>query len=161
MTESLSTVVREIEVPAAARDLCTHDRIGYQNALLAELDSAADRTAEQWACMVTEGASDEMRAGLLAGWSELGAQLGPLDAPDHVLGWPILRAAPEFALLGVTSTRGFRCQTLVMRDERSVLFASFVQFDTDEGRAVWGQVEHMHTPAMSRLLQEAVDRYTG
>ncbi|GAB3495436.1 hypothetical protein [Amycolatopsis cihanbeyliensis] len=162
MVDSTSTAqvtdrVHDIAVPAATRAFSTLSRIDYENALLAEVASAGERPAEQWARAIIEGAPAEMREMLAQGWAELGMELGG-DADRSVLGWSLRQAEPDLAVLGATSGLGFRVEMLVERRPHAVLFGSFVQFDNEEARALWATKEHQHAPGMRALLEGAVTR---
>lgn len=153
---------REIAVPPAARALSTPSRIDYENAVLVAIDavddSARDRTAEQWARAVHEDAPADTRRALTQGWTRFGLRLGPAHSDRHVLGWPIRRSTPDHVLLGTGSENGLQVELLIQHSPHTLLFASFVQRDTDAARTLWAEVEHMHTPVMCRLLDEAVVR---
>jgi hypothetical protein len=64
--------VRQVAVPPAARALSTLSRIDYEDAFLVETGPATDRTAEQWARAIVEGAPITVRSTLVSGWSALG-----------------------------------------------------------------------------------------
>jgi hypothetical protein len=92
-------MVRQVAVPPAARALCTLARIDYEDAFLVQMGPVEDRTAEQWARAILEGAPAMMRRTLLLGWSALGLQLGPTASDGFVLGWAVRRSTPDFVLL--------------------------------------------------------------
>lgn len=50
--------VRQIDVPPAARKLCTLSQVDYEDAFLADVPGVQDRTAEQWAPLL--GASSRL-----------------------------------------------------------------------------------------------------
>ncbi|WP_158894725.1 hypothetical protein [Amycolatopsis anabasis] len=155
------SAAHEIAVPSAVRALSKHHRIDYENALFREFEAAAERTGEQWARAILEDAPVGTRNTLISGWTALGLPLGPLQSDQHVLGWPILSNTPDVVLLGLSSTDGLHAELLVQRQQRAVLFASFMQLDTDHARSRWAKVEPVHTPAMCRFLEEAINRVTS
>jgi hypothetical protein len=152
----------EVPVPDDTRALSTLARIDYENAIVKALDAvdgpARDRTGEQWARAVLEDAPAEMRYALTRGWSQLGLQLGPMQSDQHVLGWAVRHSTPDSALLAGGSPSTLQGELLVEHRQGTLLFASFIQHGSDEARARWAAVEHMHTPAMCRLVDEAVFR---
>src|SRR5581483_4147909 len=56
------------------------------------------RTAEQWARASLEGAPRLLRWFVVLGW-----RLGPRRSAEHVLGWRLLQASPETALIEARS----------------------------------------------------------
>ncbi|GAB7028928.1 hypothetical protein AB0G35_11635 [Streptomyces sp. NPDC021749] len=150
--------VRHIPVPPDAHALSTLARIDYENALLADLGPDQDRTAEQWARAVLEGAPPEMRQALTQGWTALGLRLGPAQSEGCVLGWPVRDSTPDLVLLSTTSTRGFRGELLFQLRPHTLLFASFIHLEHDDARALWASVESRHPQAMHHLLEQAVSR---
>ncbi|WP_157006935.1 hypothetical protein [Agromyces laixinhei] len=158
-------MAHEIQVPPEVRALSTLSRIDYQNAVLVETDtrpdSALQRTAEQWARAALEDAPAEIRRTLTQQWTaRFGLQLEPAHPDRHVLGWPIRRSAPDHALLGTASDNGLQAELLIQCRPDALLFASFIQHDTDDARARWAEAEHLHAPAMCRLLDDAIGRAT-
>lgn len=155
---------RVIDVPPDARALSTLARIDYANAVLADIDTVDDaarrRTGEQWARAVLEDAPPDTRSELTQGWSRLGIHLGPARSDEHVLGWSVRRSTPDYALIAAGASGGLRGELLIERRQGSLLFASFIQQDSAEARALWAAVEHMHTPVMCRLVADAITRAT-
>ncbi|WP_216210786.1 hypothetical protein [Amycolatopsis aidingensis] len=163
MVEAVSTTqvadrVHDIAVPAATRTVSRLERIDYANALLAEVASAGERTAEQWARAILEEAPAETREILAQGWAELGVRLGLAEPDRSVLGWPLLRSEEEVVLLGAESSFGLRGELLVERRPHAVLFGSFIQLDGEEARAKWAGMEHYHAPGMRMLIEGALAR---
>ncbi|MEV0085514.1 hypothetical protein [Saccharopolyspora sp. NPDC050642] len=158
-TTQTSAAVREIEVPPGALALCTLARIDYQNAVIAEFDGVADRTAEQWARATLEDHPAAMREAMTNGFGALGVRLGPIPSDDHVLGWQVRQRTPDHVLLGAGSAIGLLPEIVVQRADGALVFAYFNQQETDEARTRWAAVEHTHVPAMIQLLQHAVDRF--
>lgn len=118
--------VRRVDVPSAARALCTLFQIDYEDAFLVEIDPVQDRMAEQWARAVLEDAPAMMRSALLRGCSALGLQLAPTRSERFVLGWEVRRSTPDFALLGAGCRLGMPAELLFKRQEKWLLFATFV-----------------------------------
>lgn len=153
---------REIQVPPETHALSTLSRIDYENAILVEIeavaDSVQDRTGEQWARAVLEDAPVDTRRTLTQQWTRFGLKLGPAHSDRHVLGWRVRHSTSDHALLGVTSDNGLHAEQLTQRRPRALLFASFIQQDTDDARTLWTEVEHLHAPVMRQLADQAVAR---
>lgn len=144
--------VRQIETSPAARSQCTLRRIDYEDTFLVATTSIADRTAAQWARSVLEGATASTRRALRTGWTALGLRLGPTDAADHVLGWPVRRSSPDQLLLGADGRFGLSGQLLFERTPDGLLFATFVHLDNPVAKAVWAGVTPTHQRTVRRLL---------
>jgi hypothetical protein len=145
--------VRQIEVPRAARALSTLEQIDYEDAFLVEAPAWAQRTAEEWARAILEGAPASVRGALVSGWSSIGLKLD--RSGPSVLGWPIRVNTPDVVLLGADSRIGMPGQLLFKRERRGLLFATFVQHGNHAARAVWAGVEPMHVPIVRRVLEHA------
>jgi len=149
--------VRQVAVPADARMLSTLSRIDYSDAHLVDTVRARDRTAEDWVRAILAGAPNHVRRTLRSGWASLGIQLGPADDPELVLGWEVRRSAPDFALLTAAGARlGLHGEVLMMRRERSLLLATFVQLGNPAARAVWTGVAPGHRQVVRHVLGSGV-----
>jgi hypothetical protein len=146
--------VRQITVPQAARDLATLSDIGYQDAFVIDVDRPRERTAEQWARAILDGASQTLRLRLWSAWMMLGLRLAPPFSKRHVLGWEIRRQTPDFVLLGARSRIGMPAELLVMRREDGLLFDTFVQKSNPLARAVWAGIEPTHERVLPALLSQ-------
>ena len=153
-----TATVREIALPRAARALTTLPQLDYHDTFVFDLPRTEDRTAEQWARAMLEGASDATRAGLRAGWLALGLKLGPEEAKDRVLGWEVRRSTPEVLILSGESHLGMRGELLFQRRKRTLLFATFLVHTNDVARTVWAGAAPMHRKIVRRLLEQAVRR---
>ena len=147
--------VREVAVPPAARALRTLSRVDYEDAFVLETGRAQDRTAEEWTRAMLEGAPAATRRALRFGWFALGARLGPTGSDRHVLGWELRRSSPDVALLAASSRLGLRAEVLLMRRQRSLLVATFVQLGNPIARAVWVAGVRGHRRAVPQLLARA------
>ncbi|MFC4516715.1 hypothetical protein [Streptomyces ehimensis] len=154
----VSNRVRHVPVPPAAHALSTLARIDYENALLAELDPAQDRTAEQWARAVLEDAPTGMQRALTQGWTSLGLALGPARSDGYLLGWPVRHSTPDILLLAAGPTLGLHAELLFERRQRTLLLACFIQLDDDTARALWAAAESRHPQVMHQLLEQAISR---
>jgi hypothetical protein len=148
-------LVRQIEVPAAARELSTLSRVDYADAFRVDTGSAAGRTAEQWARAVLEDAPATTRTTLLSGWASLGLKVGRPGSDGTVLGWKVRRNTPDVLLLGADSRIGMPGELLFKRERDGLLFATFVQYGNPAARAVWAGVEHVHVRIVRSILERA------
>jgi hypothetical protein len=153
-SESASEV-RQVEVPPDVRALSTLDHIDYEDAFLVDTDGVPERTAEQWARAVLEGAPLEMRGKRLSGWSALGLKLDHCGSGPSVLGWPIHESNRDFVLLAADSRIGMPGQLLFKREPHALLFATFVQQDNRVARALWSRTEPAHVPIVRQILEHA------
>ena len=150
---------RRIDVPQSARELSTLERIDYEDCHIAQTDRARERTAEQWARALLEGAPDPLRRGLRSGWASLGLQLGSTDDPQLVLGWQVRGDDPDHALLTPAGGRlGLVGEVLVMRGDDAVLIATFLQMKNPAARAVWAGVAPGHRQVVRRVLEGGLRR---
>lgn len=145
--------VRPAVLPAGARALSTLTRIDYEDAFLVDTGLAQDRTAEQWAREILEGAPVRTRTALTRGWSRLGLRLGPADSDRHVLGWEIRHSAPDFVLLGACGRLGLSGELLFLRRPDSLLYATVVQLQNRVARGLWAAIVSQHRRVVQDLLE--------
>jgi len=148
--------VTQISLPTDARALSTLSRIDYSDAFIVDAD--VDRTPEQWARSVVEGAPLVVRTQLLAGWTALGLRLGPPWSAKRVLGWKIERSGPEFVLLGARSWLGLRGELLFRSERHGLLFATLIQQRNPAARVVWAAITQRHQHVVASLLTHAARR---
>jgi hypothetical protein len=146
-------LVRQVSVPADARELCTLASIDYVDAFL--VDIAQHVTAEQWARAVLQDAPLAVRSRLVAGWSALGLKLGSGRSGRSLLGWEVRIDTPEFVLLGADSRIGMPGELLFKRQRHAMLFCTFVQHNNNIARAVWTAVEPTHVRTVRDILEHA------
>jgi hypothetical protein len=146
---------RQVGLPPAARALSTLSRIDYEDAFFVRSAPGMDRTGEQWARMVLEGAPQRVRAGLLRGWCLLGLRLGSPWSRRRILGWQIRRSSPDFVLLAAGSRIGLPAELLFKREPDGLLFATFVQQRNSLVRAIWARVVPVHQRTVRSLLVHA------
>jgi hypothetical protein len=152
-------MVRGITVPPDARALSTLTHIDYEDAFLVDVGDTGERTAEQWARAIFDGAPGRVRRSLWVSWFALGLRLGSPRSPRHVLGWEVRRSKPDFALLGARSRIGMPAELLVKRQTRTqLLFDTFVQKENPLARAVWATIEPRHEPIVKHVMEQAARR---
>lgn len=98
--------VRQVSVPSSARALSTLSHNCYADAFLLDTGPTHDRTGEQWARAILEGAPAPTRAAAISAWSALGLRLGSTRSDQLVLGWELRRSAADFALVAASSPVG-------------------------------------------------------
>jgi hypothetical protein len=148
--------VRQVILPSAARALSTLSQVDYEDAFLVETGPAQDRTGEQWARAILEGAPVSTREALLSGWSALGLRLGPTRSDRHVLGWEVRLSTPDVALLGASGRLGLSGELLFERQQQTLLFATVVQLDNPDARSMWAGIEPQHRQVVRDLLEQAI-----
>jgi hypothetical protein len=159
-SQSRQLLVRQVDVPAAARTRSTLPRIDYEDAFLVETGPVGGRTGEQWARAMLEDAPASMKRQLRWGWFAIGLKLGG-PAPDQsVLGWELRSSTPEFALLGAPSRLGLTGQLLFEPGRDGLIFATFVQLANPIARAAWAAIESRHRRVVPHLLTQARLRQT-
>lgn len=150
--------VRPIALPSSARALSTLCPIDYEDAFLVDVGPVGERTAEEWARAILEGAPIAVRVALVSGWSALGLRLGWRRSDRFVLGWPVRRSDPDSVLLAASSPLGLAAELLLTRHDNRLLFATLVQKRQRVTRAVWTGVEPIHRPVVRTVLALASDR---
>ena len=151
-------------MPALARRVATTDDVGALGTLAGPDYAAAwevpvtdgdERGAEDWARATFEGAPPALRAFIVAGWTTvLGLRLGPRPSPDHVLGWPIVDAAPARLVLE-TGFRFGTAQNVLRLDGGRVLLATLVRYEKRGGRTAWSSAAPLHHRIVPYLLGRA------
>jgi len=159
--DTLGIGVRQIAVPAEARELCSLSRIDYQDGFLVEVNSAHEHTAMEWVRAILEGAPLAVRGKLLLGWSAIGLVPTLSMSGRAVLGWEIRTNTPDYVMLGRTSVIGMPGELLFKREPTGLLFATFVRQDNRIARAIWAATEPQHVPIVRNLLTQAGRRLTA
>ena len=144
---------RQIAVPEALRGLSSLPRVDNADPVVVYTGAHPDRTAQDWARAILEGAPATTRAELLAGWSALG--LKSTDATASVLGWAIRRQTEESVLLSRDSRVGMPGELLFSLSPDALVFATFVHHRTPATRALWAVVRHAHVRTVLELLDRA------
>ena len=150
--------VRQVEVPPAARSLTTLTQVDYEDAFLLETGRPRDRTPEEWARFILEGAPAGLRRTLRVAWSILGLELGPSGSNRHVFGWELKRNTPDFALLAVRTRLGGSAELLFQPQEHALLWCTFAQAEGWFGRVFPVVVAPVHLRAVRDLLVRAGSR---
>jgi len=157
MTSSTSAGVRQTAVPPAARARTTFAQVDYEDAFLVDAGSARDRTAEEWARLILEGAPEATRRELGRAWFALGLRLRPVGSDGTVLGWEIRDSTPDVVLLGAPGRLGISGELLFERTPGGLLFATFVRLSNPVARLFWmARVAARHRAVVRGLLARGV-----
>jgi hypothetical protein len=159
--DTLGISVRQVAVPAEARQLCCLPRIDYEDGFLVEVNSAHEHTAREWVRAILEDAPLALRAKLSLGWSAIGLVPALSMSRGSVLGWKVRTSTPDYVLLGRTSVIGMPGELLFKREPTGLLFATFVRQDNRIARAIWAATEPQHVPIVRSLLVHAGRRLTA
>lgn len=154
-------LVRQVAVPPGVRRLSTLARIDYEDAFLVATGPSADRTAEQWARTILEGAPAETRHALTRGWSALGLRLGSPESDQLVLGWQVRRSTPDVVLLGASGRRGLSGELIFECQPHALLYATVVHLENRVARGLWAGIAPRHRRIVQDLLQAAHQRVTS
>ena len=151
--------VHQVPLPAEARAFSTLGKIDYEDAFRVQTGRAQDRTAEEWARAILDGAPAATRDKLSRGWAALGIRLGSAEPhPDRVLGWEIRLSSPDVMVLGARGRGGMSGELLFRRQQDALLFATMVRLDNPVVRKVWTQIEARHRQIVHDLLADASSR---
>ena len=148
--------VRQVAVPPAVRALSTLSGVDYADTYLVDVGRAQDRTAEEWARAILEGAPKIMQRALRSAWSALG--LRSTGSDRSVLGWELRRSTSDHVLLGAGSRIGMPAELLLKRERGGLLFATFVRHENPLARAVWAGIEPGHRSVVRYALEQASRR---
>ncbi len=147
--------VQQIDLPANVRGLSALPHLDYSDAFLLDVSASPDRTPEQWARRMIEGAPRADRLALLAGWSSLGLKVNPMRSEPSVFGWELLHSGPAHARLGLDSRLGMPAELLFVRREQNLLFATLVRQKNPLARLLWSGIEARHQTVVASLLARA------
>lgn len=148
----------QISVPAAARAATTLARVDYEDAFEAPANRAQERTAEEWARVLLEGAPAATRKALRSGWTALGLKIGAADDERLVLGWEVRHATPDLVLLGAGSRLGLDGEVFLERRPQALVAGTFVRLANPVMRAVWAVIGGGHRQTVRRLLEQGTRR---
>ena len=76
--------------------------------------------------------------------SRSGSSTGRPARATFVLGWPVRRSTPEYALLGAESRLGMPAELLVKLERDGVLFSTMIEQRNPIMRAVWAPIAAPH-----------------
>jgi hypothetical protein len=144
----------EVAVPAATHGLALLDRVDYEDAF--QVDTSVQRTPEQWMRAFVEGAPRWFQLPWLGGGRLLfGARFGPMDAPDHVLGWKVLVDRPDVFAVGLDSSGGLRARMVALSPPGAALIATQMQRDPGLANTLFPAIRRGHRFFAPYLLERA------
>ena len=145
--------VRKVATPPEVRARSTLSRVDYEDTFLVRIEPPSDRTAEQWARTMLEGAPKTTRHMLTAGWTALGLRLASTRSTASVLGWTVRQRRPDVLLLGADGRLGLSGELLFERVGDDLLrFATFVRLDNTVARHTWAAITPRHVETVQDLL---------
>ena len=150
-------LAKAIKQQATSETLHYGATAGYTDTFLVNVNFD-ERSAEAWGRLILERAPAALRLSLPPAWASLGLRHGPLDSPDHVLGWPIRNRTQDHMLLGAVSRLGMPAELLLARYQGALLFATVIRFERAAMRAVWFGIERPHKRTVRTLLTHAIRR---
>jgi hypothetical protein len=150
-----------VRLIAAADDLRAIDTLAHPDrATVLELTApgASAYSAEQWARATFEAAPRLVRVLLPLSWRfGLGLRLGPRPAPDHILGWRIVRTHSD-AIILESGSRLMTAHNVVVVGDSGVRWAAFVRYERRGVRALWALAVPIHRLTLSYVLAHAATR---
>jgi len=157
-TEAAEARVRQVTPDAYTRSSSTLTRIDYADSFVVDVDAPHSRRAEEWMRVILEDAPASVRLRLLSAWSAIGLKVSLPGSDRSVLGWQIRASDSDFVLLGAESRIGMPGELLLQRQQRGLLFATFVQQDNAITRALWASIEAAHVRTVRSILEMASRR---
>jgi hypothetical protein len=117
-----------------------------------------NRTSEQWARAIWEGAPAPLRWVMLAGWRlVLRLRLGPRHSADHILGWRIVDRGPDETVCQLRS--GFlNAHNMFRKVDGKFVWSTFVTYERPIGRVIWPPVSLVHRLLVRIALRRAARR---
>lgn len=116
-----------------------------------------DRSSEQWARAVWEGAPRPLQWLMLVGWRVvLGFRLGPRHSPDHILGWRIVDHHREETVCALNS-RFLNAHNVFRRVDRRFVWSTFVSYRRPPARLIWPPVSLLHRALVRIALRRAAN----
>jgi len=147
--------VEQTPVAATVRARSALERIDYADAFRVATAGEGERTAEEWARAMLQGAPAATRQALREGWRMLGLRLGPTEDPDRVLGWPMRERGPDCVVLAATSWLGMRAELVFLREPDALRFSTLITLRNPLARVVWATIAAKHRRVVRQLLAQA------
>jgi hypothetical protein len=85
----------------------------------------------------------------------LGAKVGPMRGPGHVLGWRVLHDRPDLFAVGLDSLGGLRARLVALTPPGQALIATQISLDTAYARTLWPPIRRGHRHFAPYLLERA------
>jgi hypothetical protein len=155
--ERVPPVVWQRDVPEPVRSLGGLANPDYMDLFTATTNEASEKTAEDWARAVLEGAPYYIRLGVFGvAWRfPLGLRLGPRRSPDYIIGWKIAARGEDWVRIEAASW--MMTASLVFKaDEERLSWASFVRYDRRLAALVWPPGSIVHRKVGLALMRRAL-----
>jgi hypothetical protein len=147
----------EVAVPAAAHELALLERVDYEDAF--RVDAPRRWTPEQWMRAFVEGAPRWFQLSWIGGGRWLfGARFGPMESPDHVLGWKVLVDRPDVFAVGLDSSGGLLARMVALTPPGAALIATQMQLDPGLANTLFPGIRRGHRFFVPYLLDRAAHR---
>ena len=105
-----------------------------------------ERSSEEWARQLWEGAPAPLRWLMTTGWRRvLRLELDSESSPDHVLGWPIIERGSDNTVCGSRSSFLTAFNTFARQDAQMV-WSTYVFYDRPIARLLWPMAALLHRP---------------
>jgi hypothetical protein len=128
----------------------------YLDLFTASTNAASQRSAEEWARAVLEGAPNHV--GLPALFAQrflLGLRLGPRRSPDHIFGWKIAGRGDGWVRIEAASW--LMTGAMVFKvDEARLYLATFVRYERRITALVWPPGSLFHRRVGLTALRHAI-----
>ena len=144
------------DVPESMRSRSGLANPDYLDLFTATTDEAAEKTAEDWARTVLEGAPYYIRVGVfVVAWRLfLGLRLGPRRSPDYINGWKIAARGEDWVRIEAASW--MMTASLVFKvDEARLSLVSFFRYDRRIAALVWPPISIAHRKVGLVLMRRA------
>jgi hypothetical protein len=153
--ERAPVVAWQRDVPESIRSLGGLANPDYQDVFTATTNEASEKSAEDWARAVLEGAPYYIRPGVFVVHRLLlGLRLGPRRSPDHIIGWKIAARGEDWVRIEAASW--MVTFSLVLKiDEKRVSMATFSRYEGRIAALVWAPISVAHRKVGLALMRRA------
>jgi len=130
--------------------------IQYREAFAVQVTE--QRTPEEWARSLLEGAKPRKRTAMLTTWGLLRLKLGPPGSPEHVLGWRVHSRGERAVVLALRNRAGLEARIVLSATGHRLVHTMVVRNDHWYWRLLWAALAPRHREFVRGLLQDLVDR---
>lgn len=142
--------VGRVAVPTRAGELAGLERVDYADAFAVPV--ALQQPPEQWIRLAVETSPKLFRFVRVA-HRLLGLQLAPADAPDHPIGWQVLRSTHDEAVLGNAGLLG-EARIVGLGMPRQLVLATLIRLNGIPGRVMWSAAAPIHRRVARYILND-------
>lgn len=150
----------EVAVPAAVGELALLDRVDYEDAF--QVDTPLQGTPEQWMRAFIEDAPRwfQLLWINLLGRGILRARIGPMTAPDHVLGWKVIVDRPDAFAVGLDGSNAL-VRLIALTPPGHAVLATQIRLDSTPVRMLWPAIRDGHRFFAPYLLNRAASQWAA